>query len=123
MASILLFNVNDIRKKTAIYMTARKFGIDCRDISTDHQIHTIETLLNVNELPKMHCDNPFTDEMMVMDLLTGAVFHDFLDTLRKDGNSIRLKAVVTDHNRNWNAIRLYHEISAEASAIENRRRR
>ena len=50
--------------------------------------------------------------------LPQAEFHELLDTLRREGQSIRLKAVVTEHNKKWTAGRLHHELCAEEEAMQ-----
>ena len=60
----------------------------------------------------------FTDEMLVMHSLSAGQFHGLLDTLRSTGQTVRLKAVVTEHNSSWSAVRLHRELLAEAAAME-----
>ena len=45
-------------------------------------------------------------------------FHGLLDKLRSTGQTVRLKAVVTEHNSSWSAVRLHRELLAEAAAME-----
>ena len=123
MGCILLFNIHDSEKKTAIRLTATRFRVPCVEVSPDQQEQTLDALLTGNEAEVPACRVPFTDEMMVMHALSSEAFHTLLDTLRKEGISIRLKAIVTEHNRNWTALRLYREISAEAAAMEKRKRK
>ena len=70
----------------------------------------------------MPCPDPFQDEMMVMQDLSGEAFHALLDTLRREGKSVKLKAVVTDHNRKWTALHLHRELLAEAMTMSKRRK-
>lgn len=123
MASILLFNLNDPEKQTAIRLTALRYGVPCFDIAPEQQGQTIEMLLTGKSVLSAPCKNPFSDEMMVMNGLASEAFHGMLDTLRREGKSVRLKAVVTDHNITWTALRLYREISAEAAVMEKNRRK
>lgn len=118
MSCILLFNLTDEEKKTAIRLTAMRYGTPCFEVPPEQQGQTIEALLNGRSVLASPCRAPFADEMMVMNGLTGEAFHSILDTLRREGKSVRLKAVVTDHNRAWTALRLHREISTEAAAME-----
>lgn len=123
MASILLFNIHDGEKKTAIRLTAMRFGVACIEVSPEQQGLTLETLLTGKDADTPVCRTPFTDEMMVMHALSSEAFHTLLDTLRREGKSVRLKAVVTDHNRSWTAQHLHRELCAEAAAMAKRKRK
>ena len=57
-------------------------------------------------------------ELLLMHTLSQAEFHELLDTLRREGQSVRLKAVVTEHNRKWTAQRLHRELCAEEQAMQ-----
>ncbi len=118
MACILLFNLKDPDKITAIRLTAMRFGVPCREVEPEQQGQTIGSLLSGAENTAAPCRTPFTDEMLVMNELPSALFHTLLETLRNEGKTVRLKAVVTQQNKNWTAQRLHREISAEAAAME-----
>ena len=119
MGELLLFNIADEEKKTAIRLTALRLGLSCREIPPAWQALTIGALLagDVPE-PLAPVENPFTDELMLMHALPQAEFHELLDTLRREGQSVRLKAVVTDYNRAWTALRLHRELCAEDEAMK-----
>ena len=119
MGELLLFNIADEEKKTAIRLTALRLGLSCREIPAAWQTVTIGELLagDVPE-PLAPVEKPFTDELMLMHALPQAEFHELLDTLRREGQSVRLKAVVTDYNRAWTALRLHRELSAEEEAMK-----
>ena len=121
MAMLLLFNISTPEKKSAIRLTAMRLGISCREVLPEQQGQTLESLLagSLSSLPASA--DPFTDEMLVMDALSSDDFRFLLDTLRENDQRVRLKAVVTEHNRFWSAERLYRELSAEAEAMEKRR--
>lgn len=118
MAELLLFNIADPEKRTALRLMSLRLGLQCQEIPIEQQGRTIEELLNgtADESVKS-AEQPFTDELMLMHALTQEDFHTLLDTLRREGQSIRLKAVVTDHNRKWTAQRLHQELCAEEEAI------
>ena len=118
MAELLLFNIADPEKRTALRLMSLRLGLQCQEIPIEQQGRTIEELLNgtADESVKS-AEQPFTDELMLMHALTQEDFHTLLDTLRREGQSIRLKAVVTDHNRKWTAQRLHRELCAEEEAM------
>ena len=119
MAELLLFNIADPEKRTALRLMSLRLGLQCQEIPIEQQGRTIEELLNgtADESVKS-AEQPFTDELMLMHSLTQEDFHTLLDTLRREGQSIRLKAVVTDHNRKWTAQRLHRELCAEEEAMK-----
>ena len=119
MGELLLFNIRDPEKKTAIRLTALRLGLSCREIPTERQGETLEALLSGDaaDLPQPEREG-FADELMLMHALAQEEFHELLDTLRREGQSIRLKAVVTEHNRKWTAQRLHRELCAEEQAMQ-----
>ena len=119
MAELLLFNIQDPEKKTAIRLTALRLGLLCREIPPERQGETLEALIagEVADAAPAERD-AFTDELLLMHALSQAEFHELLDTLRREGQSVRLKAVVTEHNKKWTAGRLHHELCAEEEAMQ-----
>ena len=122
MSTILLFNITDPEKRTAIRLTALRLGLAWRDIAPEAQWQTLEILLQGDGAPASADGEAFSEELLVMEALSGEQFHGLLDTLRREGQNVRLKAVVTEHNRQWTAQRLYRELRAEAEAMERRAR-
>jgi hypothetical protein len=121
MGTILLFNIDDNQKKTAIRLIALRYGIRWLDVAQEQQNQTLEALLTGKSSAVTECNTPFQDEMMVMSELPNEAFHTLLDTLRIEGKSVRLKAIVTDHNRKWTALRLYQELIVEEAAMRKRK--
>ena len=121
MGQLLLFNIQNPEKQTAIRLTCMKLGLRWREIPPEQQGKSIETLLAGTEGEETDSDlqaaDTFTDEMLLMDGLIQSDFHSLLDNLRLNGQSVRLKAVVTDHNRKWSALRLHRELRAEEEAM------
>ena len=122
MGAVLLFNINDVRKKAVIRLLAYRYGIRLRDVDPEQQNMTIDQLLKDPEAKLPPCQDPFQDEMMVMYDLSKEAFHALLDALRREGKSVKLKAVVTDHNRKWTALRLRQELLAEALTVSKKRK-
>ena len=119
MGELLLFNIQDPEKKTAIRLTALRLGLRCREILPERQGETLEALLTgAAANPAQQEGEAFTDELLLMHALSQVEFHELLDTLRREGQSVRLKAVVTDHNRTWTARRLHRELCAEEQAMQ-----
>ena len=114
MGTVLLFNISDLRKIAIIRLLAYRYGIRLLEVDPEQQNQTIDRLLKDPDGKALPCPGPFQDEMMVMHDLSGEAFHALLDTLRREGKSVKLKAVVTGHNRKWTARRLHQELLAEA---------
>ena len=120
MGEVLLFNIQDPEKKTAIRLTALRLGLRCREILPGRQGETLEAILTgcaAEETARTE-EKAFTDELLLMHALSQTEFHELLDTLRREGQSVRLKAVVTEHNRKWTAQRLHRELCAEEQAMQ-----
>ena len=119
MGELLLFNIQDPEKKTAIRLTALRLGLRCREILPERQGETLEALLTgAAANPAQQEGEAFTDELLLMHALSQAEFHELLDTMRREGQSVRLKAVVTEYNRTWTARRLHRELCAEEQAMQ-----
>ncbi len=120
MGKVLLFNISDEKKRTAIRLTGLRFGYEVQEVPPERQGCTLEQLLQGDAgkdgLPV------FGDEMMLMAGLSSPAFHALLDTLRENGMPVRLKAVATEHNRGWTAERLHRELLAEAQAMEKKKK-
>ncbi len=119
MSTILLFNIEDPIKKEAIRLTALRFGIKLLEILPGQQGMTLEELLGSGQTlpPPAQNSTTFTDEMLIMHALNSEQFHGLLDTLRSTGQTVRLKAIVTEHNKSWSAVRLHRELCAEEAAM------
>ena len=122
MGAVLLFNISDLRKIAIIRLLAYRYGIRLLEVDPEQQNQTIDRLLKDPDEKALPCPDPFQDEMLVMHDLSGEAFHALLDTLRREGKSVKLKAVVTDHNRKWTAFHLHRELLAEAMTVSKRRK-
>ncbi len=71
----------------------------------------LETIRNAPPLP-------VTEEMMVFAFLPDAALTSLLSALRQTGlPPVRLRAVLTPHNRDWSCARLQKELACEAAAF------
>lgn len=119
MATLLLFNIDDEAKRTAIRLLSMKLGYSFRDIPPEQQNIKIADLLTGTETAGFHM-TPFTDEMMIMSDFRSQDLHELLDGMRNSGCPVRLKCIVTETNRAWTAIRLHKELTAEDQAMKRR---
>ena len=116
MPRILLFNIREEEKRTAIRLTALRHGITLQEIPPEYQSLMIEELLAGREAA-VPCEDPFEEELLLMHELPSGTLQAFLDTLRTNGKTVRLKAVVTETNRKWTAKDLHRELLKEEEAI------
>ena len=123
MATLLLFNVEDEAKRTAVRLLAVKLGYSIRDIPPGMQNRKIADLLTdtgTGENNVLSFRDEFRDEMMIMSGFRPQEMHKLLDGMRNNGCAIRLKCIVTETNRSWTAARLYKELEAEDQAMKRR---
>lgn len=119
-------------KENAVRHVCLQLGIKARHIhSVQYQLPIGMLLLLKETTPKtashMFPEQPLTatntlgisEEMMVMDGFSAASMDRFLNRIKKSGIAdIALKAVVTEFNRNWNSMQLYHELKAEQIKLQ-----
>ena len=59
------------------------------------------------------------EEMMIMDGFSSSRMDRFLERIKQAGISeIKLKAIVTEYNKNWNSVQLYQELKAEQRKLQ-----
>ena len=119
MATLLLFNINDEAKRTAIRLLSIRLGYTVRDVLPEHQNMKISELLS-GAKPLGQTLIPFMDEMMVMSGFSSQNMHVLLDGMRNNGCPVRLKCIVTETNKTWTATRLHKELAAEDQAMRRR---
>lgn len=119
VATLLLFNIHDEEKRTAIRLLSLRLGYSVQDVLPEQQNTKISELLSG---AKPAGQNPisFTDEMMVMSGFSSQDMHTLLDGMRNNGCPVRLKCIVTETNKYWTAVRLYKELAAEDQAMRKR---
>ena len=120
--TLLCFNIAAEEKQTALRLLSLRLGLRKLDVPKEKQGCSIAALLDGTAEGKappfgFPTLGAFEDEMLVMAGLGSESFHMLLDSLRQNGQSVRLKAVVTDHNRSWTALRLHDELEREEKAI------
>jgi len=119
VAVLLLFNIHDEEKRTAIRLLSLRLGYSVLDVLREQQSMKISELLS-GAKPVGQNLIPFTDEMMVMSGFSSQDMHALLDGMRNNGCPVRLKCIVTETNKSWTAVRLYKELAAEDQAMRKR---
>lgn len=119
VATLLLFNIHDEEKRTAIRLLSLRLGYSVLDVLPEQQSMKISELLS-GAKPVGQNLIPFTDEMMVMSGFSSQDMHALLDGMRNNGCPVRLKCIVTETNKSWTATRLHKELIAEDQAMRKR---
>ena len=94
MTTLLLFNIHDEAKRTAIRILSLRLDFQVMDVLPEHQNLKISELLSAEKSSGCNL-TPFTDEMMVMYGFQPQDMHTLLDGMRNNGCPVRLKCVVT----------------------------
>ena len=116
MAELLLFNIIDEEKRTAIRLMSVRLGFSFRDISRNHQHLKIHEILAKTER-EVAQEIPFEDEMMIMHGFPSADLNMLLQHMRAGCGPVKLKCVVTETNKNWTAKQLHDELVREEQAM------
>lgn len=119
MATLLLFNIQDREKRTAVRLLSLRLGFAVRDILPEEQNLKISELLS-GAKPAEPNRAPFSDEMMIMSGFSSQDMHALVDGMRENGCPVRLKCVVTKTNQSWTAVRLHKALAAEDQAMRKR---
>ena len=119
MAQVLLYNIRESDKLVKIKLALYRLGIPCREVPPEDFARPIASLLNEETHPSPPgAPEAFSEEMLLMDGLSGPTFSAFLDELRTVGASVALKAVVTEQNAVWSSHRLCRELQREQQSLQ-----
>ena len=115
VSRVLLFNI-PAEKAALIRAAALRLGLT--PVEIDPADFGLPLGLLLGEAGERSPGPPesFSGEMLVMETLSAPL----LDALRREGATIALKAVVTEHNRGWSAARLCAELRREHEALHAR---
>ena len=107
--TILLINFQDQQKLRKLKMALLPFKLRIKTIEPQNYSQPIGYLAGVKEIPQEQMEK----EMLILAGITGNLFDQVLYTLRKAGTPVDYKAVLTEHNQNWNCMQLYKELEKE----------
>ena len=104
--TILLINFQDQQKLRKLKMALLPFKLRIKTIEPQDysQVQIPSALIPQEQMEK---------EMLILAGITGNLFDQVLYTLRKAGTPVDYKAVLTEHNQNWNCMQLYKELEKE----------
>ena len=101
--TILLINFQDQQKLRKLKMALLPFKLRIKTIEPQDYSQPIGYLAGVKEI----------SQVQIPAGITGNLFDQVLYTLRKAGTPVDYKAVLTEHNQNWNCMQLYKELEKE----------
>ena len=116
MAEVLMFNIEK-SKAAKIKMLCRKFFVEATEVSKEDFGCKISYLLGLSENREGSDYSDFSEEMLYLADINGALLGIFLDRLKRQKTPVALKAVKTDANVDFTPYELFREISAEREAI------
>ena len=117
--TILLINFQDQQKLRKLKMALLPFKIRLKTVETQDYSQPIGYLAGVKEISQVQIPSALIPqeqmekEILILAGITGNVFDQVLYTLRKAGTPVDYKAVLTEHNQNWNCMQLYKELEKE----------
>lgn len=115
--TILVFNVPG-DKLSKLRFTCMRLGIQVRPVDAVDYGQTIAALCGMAERTDTPApEETFSEDMLVMANFTQQLANRLLAALKQARLPIRLKAVVTPTNAQWNAVQLHRELTAEREAI------
>lgn len=99
---------------------APSLGIQVRAVPDDQWGQPLGALCGL-DAPRSHpAPARVGEEMLVMAFFPDALMDRLLPLLRKELGGVRLKAVLTAHNRPWTAGMLYTALAREAAQLDQR---
>lgn len=120
MTTILLFNFTDKSRLDKVLRAALLLKIRVKKVNREDYLQKVGYLTGKKDAAPIEekYDGPeLEDEMLLMADMTDSQINGLLQTFRKMGISIKLKAVLTENNQHWNALELFKELKSENEAL------
>lgn len=123
MASIFLYNIKDAEKLNRIRAVALRRGVRLRAVNYEEYGHPLGWLCGREGFApaESYTAADFTDEMLVLEGLSGRALSELLDALRTARAQVALKAVVTDTNAAWSSAALHAAVLEEHNTMQRLR--
>lgn len=123
---VLLYNISPERK-LLFSNFINDNDIEIIDVQTKDYLKSLGSLLEIESFEvntEIYLGKAFEEEMLVMFNFDEELMNNFLNYFRDNKiPSIRLKAMLTPTNANWNSIALYKELKQEHEYYESMRRK
>lgn len=117
--TILTYNLGT--KQFQMELLCANFHIIIRNVRTEEQSFTINSLLETNTTRPQSNTDIFSDEMIVFCYFSDTLLEQFLQQMRNLNIRIPLKAILTPTNRMWSSIELYKELAKEYNILNKKK--
>ena len=117
--TILTYNLG--AKQFQMELLCANFHVIIRNIRTEEQSFTINSLLETNTTRPQSNTDIFSDEMIVFCNFSNIFLEHFLQQLRNLNIRISLKAILTPTNKKWSSVELYKELVKEYNALNTKK--
>lgn len=118
---VLLYGIKDTNKERKIKSILIRMGVKIKNISTDwcgEKVGYLAGIKGFESTGKIDSTRePVQEEMIIMKGFTGGRLDTLLKEMRKADARVNLKAIVTEHNQQWNLWELYEELKKEHEAM------
>lgn len=125
--TVLLYNFTDSRRLMKVKQALLPMGFRLKPVDKEDYHRPIGALAGVKGLEKNEVETEprekqdFDDEMIVMAGFTSIQVDALIKALRRNGvGRIDYKAVLTQHNKDWDSVKLYREIKREHEEMSKR---
>ena len=121
---VLCYNLQP-EKLGRLRVLALRLGIGVRVVEPEQFALPVGALAGVTETPEtVEAVEPFTDEMLVMAHFRPGMLDAFLNGFRQSRiPPVKLKAMLTETNAGWNAVKLCNTIREEHEQMEAMRKK
>lgn len=108
-------------KSLRLAFLAMSLGVAVKTVEVNQEGQTLGALCGLEPFNEKAPAVQVGEEMLVFAFLPDETLDKLLPALRAAGLGVRLKAMLTPTNRNWNCGQLYQELKGEAAAFEKRK--
>ena len=117
MERILMFNLNP-SAESAVKRAALLMKMRVQPVEANQYGSTLENI--INKSGEFDYDGEIPEEsMIVLCGIAGRRMNELLTSLQRSRAEITYKAVLTQNNYNWTALKMYSEMENEKKAIES----
>ena len=120
MARALLFNIAGDKRKKLQFMLMQYGIMEVEGRGEDCRQPLGKVLGKAGQFPGPTLEEPFSEEMLVLDELSPEQFHGLLNGMQMLQAQVDYKAVTTEHNLSWTPARLLRELAAEHAALNGK---
>lgn len=118
---VLLYGLKENRaKEQTVQKVLQRLNMSCRILSEEMLGETLGFAAGIpgfKESSSPYMGDGFDEEVLIMSGLTDQRLNQLLTALRNEEASIRLKAVITPHNRGWKLCDLFGELVEEHETV------